>query len=140
MTENLTALVIALLLAVIIILLIKRRDGHAPVITLPFDEDESYNIAGINKYKISNLDRGTWRGFVKCEPNNPYDSNAVAVYLGNNRQVGYLNKEIAESCREDIAAEGGKLPCIVRIEQKFDEEEKRLYYRGRVQILWEDTV
>lgn len=140
MTENLTALVIALLLAVIIILLIKRRDGHAPVITLPFDEDESYNIAGINKYKISNLDRGTWRGFVMCEPGNPYDPNAVAVYLGNNRQVGYLNKEIAESFCEDIVAEGGKLPCIVRIEQKFDKEKKRLYYRGRVQILWEDTA
>lgn len=34
---------------------------------------------------------------LKAEPNNPFDPNAVKVLSKNGNQIGYLNKEMAET-------------------------------------------
>ncbi|SNT28237.1 HIRAN domain-containing protein [Ekhidna lutea] len=36
---------------------------------------------------------------LEAEPTNPYDSNAVQVLSKNGNQIGYLNKEMAETIK-----------------------------------------
>lgn len=104
-----------------------------------FDRDNSFNIAGINKRGLTTADCGTFRGFVECEPDNPYDPNAVAVLKGADKHVGYLNKEIAASLAEEISVRGGKLLALVQIVREYDADKNRHYFVGRAQILWADT-
>lgn len=140
------ALILAVLFVMVIIAAVrvfgrkshKLDDSWAAAEDL-FDYRQSFNIAGINKHNLAPADCGTWKGFVVCEPDNPYDPNAVAVVKGADRVIGYLSKEIAKEHHEAIAAEEGQLPCLIHIERKFDEDEVRHYFVGRVQILWPGT-
>ena len=141
----LAVLVALCLLAVIIKAIVserkRKKEDEAWAATEDlFNYRESFNIAGVNKHGLVRADCGTWKGFVECEPDNPYDPHAVAVIKGATKHIGYLNREIAATNHEAIAAEGGKLPCIVRIERKFDDDEARYYFVGRVQILWPGTA
>ena len=47
-----------------------------------------------NLYRFGELDAGT-QVFLKPEPNNPYDPNAVAVLTANGQHLGYIPKENA---------------------------------------------
>lgn len=158
MTETIIAFIIAFIIAAVFIKLIERRDerngGKANRAEAQprkkdcswydaedlFEYDKSFNIAGVNKHGLAPADCGVWKGFVECEPDNQYDPNAVAVIKGASQHIGYLSREIAATNHEAIADEGGKLPCIVRIERKFDDDEARYYFVGRVQILWPGTA
>lgn len=158
MTETIIAVIVAFIIAAVIIKLVERRDerngGEVNWARAQsrkkdrswydaedlFEYDKSFNIAGINKYGLSAADCGIWKGFVECEPDNQYDPHAVAVIKGASQHIGYLSREIAATNHEAIAAEGGKLPCIVRIERKLDDDGVRHYFVGRVQILWPGTA
>lgn len=45
--------------------------------------------------------------FLLAEPSNPYDSNAVAVYV-HEKKVGYIPKEISIFCSEFVQRDGGQ--------------------------------
>lgn len=42
---------------------------------------------------------------IKPEPDNPYDPNAVQVLSKNGNQIGYLNKEMAETIKPALINE-----------------------------------
>ncbi len=143
-TDTILAIILAAFGAMLIIRALKRRDektgtdekGKAAIV---LDYDDSYNIAGVNKHGLTSLDQGRYHGYIMHEKDNPYDENAIAVYKGTSKQVGYLNKQIAASLAEKIDARGGKVPCNMEILREYDSDEKRWYFVGRVQILWENT-
>lgn len=57
------------------------------------------------------------------EPNNEYDSKAVAVYFGNIK-IGYLKKNRLQDMYHDYAAKGGAISCYVAAV-----EEQEIYVR-----------
>lgn len=111
-----------------------RARGGVPEL----DEEDAYVIAGINKYGLAPGDCGTYKGWVFRDAENKFDENAVAVFKGTTH-IGYLYRKVAESVAEDVEACGGQVPAVVKIERRYDDEEKRYYFFGWVQILWPDT-
>jgi hypothetical protein len=108
--------------------------------SVELDYHQTYRIAGINKYGLDPLaDTGAFHGHVVREPDNPYDRHAVAVYMGNLRQVGYLKADDARYLSKDLDKIGGKCPCIMEIRSLFDEDEQRRFFAGDVQLQWPDT-
>lgn len=49
---------------------------------------------------LSNIPDGSSLDFIR-DPNNPYDSNAIRVYYGNER-IGYINRELAADVAPQI--------------------------------------
>jgi hypothetical protein len=49
------------------------------------------------------------------EPDNPYDSNAVAVVIEGRGKVGYLERAIAKRYAPKLAAAGGRATCIAQL-------------------------
>lgn len=52
----------------------------------------SSNIAGIKHY-CSPEDEGKYKGYIKAEENNPYDSNALALYTDTGKLIGYIPED-----------------------------------------------
>jgi len=43
-----------------------------------------------------------WPLMVKREPNNPFDSNAIALHWSDGRSIGHVNREIAKDLAMDM--------------------------------------
>ena len=87
-------------------------------------------IAGA-QYRNTIQDVGGFLGYVRSEPTNPYDKNAIAIYRNDNKQVGYIPKDETKDFREWSAKEN--LPCIGFIK---DGDEVPFY--GKVKIIDSD--
>ena len=91
-----------------------------------------YNIAGINFRKgISNY-VGDFEGYIKPQPTNRHDPNAIAIYHRDGHHLGYIPADETG----DIRALGMQFPIPVQgnIEEDYDYDESRKYYRGSVFI------
>lgn len=96
-------------------------------------EDESFNIAGINYREDIEDYVGTSHGWLKQEPTNRHDPNAIAIYHSDGHHLGY----IPAACTARVRRLGYHFPIRVacRIEEEYDEYDDRHYFRGRVYIV-----
>lgn len=97
------------------------------------EEDDTYytGIAGV-QYHNSTQDIGGFLGYIRSEPDNPRDKNALAIYRNDNKLIGYLPKSETNTFRNWSQKEN--LPCIGFIK---DGDEVPLF--GKVKIIDTDT-
>ena len=88
-------------------------------------------IAGV-QYRNDVQDIGGFLGYVRSEPTNPHDKNAIAIYRNDGKHVGYIPKDETKDFREWSAKEN--LPCVGFIKDGDDVE---LY--GKVKVLDTDA-
>jgi len=49
------------------------------------------------------------------EPNNPYDSNAVAVVTEGDSRIGYLSREVAKSYQKHLLRQSAPVTCPAKL-------------------------
>lgn len=70
-------------------------------------------------------------GYLKAEPNNEYDPNAIAIFHDSGKRIGYISRECTLEVRE--FTDGENAPCLIYIAPFIDNEgEKGL--KGVVRI------
>lgn len=89
------------------------------------DEIYSYSIAGINYRKGIAAYLGRSTGYIKPEPTNRYDPNAIAVYADDGHHLGY----IPATDTYEVHALRLHLPISVSvdIEECYDDDDRRFY-------------
>lgn len=97
--NNMTLLIIIVVFLILAFFLKSKMDTKKPTkIELPKKHPfygKGYQIKGITYRNLPAKFHGTFNGYIKAEPENPYDSYAIAVYvIKNNKEtlVGYLPK------------------------------------------------
>ena len=95
-------------------------------------ELQDYNIAGINYRENISAYLGDFEGYLKPDPENEHDPNAIAVYSRNGHHLGF----IPAACTDHIRALGRPFPMPITgtIEQEKDETKNRYYFVGTVFI------
>lgn len=95
-------------------------------------ELQDYNIAGINYRENIAAYIGDFEGYIKPDPDNEHDSNAIAVYAQDGHNLGF----IPAGCTDNIRALGLPFPIAITgtIEQEHDEDENRDYFVGTVYL------
>lgn len=58
-----------------------------------------FTIAGITHYDAGSH-IGECIAMLKPEPNNPYDSNAIAIFSADGKKLGYVPKDMTKSVRQ----------------------------------------
>jgi hypothetical protein len=93
-------------------------------------ELQDYNIAGINYRENIAAYLGDFEGYLKTDPENEHDQNAIAVFHSDGHHLGF----IPAVCTDDIRSLGRKFPIAVTgtIEQEHDDDEDRDYFVGTV--------
>ena len=108
---------------------IKKEDGTYSSIYARYIR---YNIAGINfRRGIANY-VGKSRGYIKPEPKNSHDPNAIAIYCEDGHHLGYIPMDETDDVR-DLGKEF-PISVFIEIEEDFDYDENRKYYRGEIMI------
>lgn len=89
-----------------------------------------YPIAGISYREGIEDHIGSFRGYLKEEPTNRHDPNAIAVYNHNGHHLGYIPAVQTEDVR------GLKLPFPIPITGYIEEAEGCVgpYFRGEIHI------
>lgn len=87
---------------------VKDKGYHVSV--WPKDQKQTdiveFNIAGLSfRENIDNY-LGEFRGTLKAEPKNAYDSNAIKILAPDGHHVGYVPKDMTGEIRENTT-----LPC-----------------------------
>lgn len=71
-------------------------------------------VAGINFHtKVEASFWGAFTGYIKREPTNPYDPNAIAFYKIDGQLLGYVQKELQDYVTK--FTKGRELDCIIAI-------------------------
>ena len=92
-----------------------------------------YSIAGINyRREISNY-VGDLMGYIKPEPRNKYDPNAIAVHAFDGHHLGYIPADYTDDVR-DLIQSSFPFPAWCDIAEDFDYDENRRYFRGTVYL------
>lgn len=97
------------------------------------DEDEEdgieyvTRIAGVT-FHNDKSDVGAFLGYVRSDPNNPHDPDAIAIYRTDNTLVGYIPRDEQKKYRSWSAKEN--LPCI-----GFINEGDKVDLYGKVKIV-----
>lgn len=105
-------------------LLEQRTADHESVIMKDIDT-YSYNIAGINYRKGIASFVGNSVGYLKREPSNKYDTNAIAVYSEGGHHLGYIP---ATDTYEVYSLHlRFPIPVSVDIEECYDDDDRRFY-------------
>ncbi len=91
-----------------------------------------YNLAGVNFRENIKDYVGKFNGFIKPEPTNAYDPNAIAVYADDGHHLGY----IPEVETHEVRAIGldFPIPVWVDIEMCYDYDRDRNYFQGLVYV------
>lgn len=89
-----------------------------------------FNLAGVNYRKNIRDYVGAFEGYVKPEPTNEYDPDAIAIYHSDGHHLGY----IPQNMTDDIRDCGLPFPIQIwgDIEEDYDYDEKRRFFRGTV--------
>ncbi len=69
-------------------------------------------------------------GYVKSEPNNEFDSNAIGVFNENHEKIGHISREDTDLVRMWANSQDIDLKCTISI----DVSEQYNVYRGNVEI------
>lgn len=81
------------------------------------------NIAGLYYHtKNDRSECGTFEGYLKREPDNPHDHNAVKVEKKDGCHIGYIPRKQAPHVGELIGMKAW--PCIIKIWPAFEDEEE----------------
>ena len=92
----------------------------------------SYNIAGINFRKGLRKYVGEFTGYLQPEPSNRYDPNAIAVHHFDGHHLGYIHADHTDEVRSINLP--FPIPIWGEIEEDFDYDDRRRYYRGIIFI------
>lgn len=105
----------------------RKPDGSYSSIYNPLWD---FNIAGINFRKGISKYVGDFFGYLQPEPTNQYDPDAIAIYHADGHHLGY----IPANCTDDIRNLEMQFPLQVwgSIEEDYDYDERRKFYRGTV--------
>lgn len=104
--------------------LLERRAAKRETITAD-DEIYSYSIAGINYRKGIAAYLGRSTGYIKPEPTNRHDPNAIAVYADDGHHIDYIP---ATDTYEVYALRlHFPIPVSVDIEECYDDDDRRFY-------------
>ena len=108
---------------------IRKPDGSYTSIYNPLWD---FNIAGINFRKGIDKYVGDFFGYLKPEPTNQHDPNAIAIYHSNGHHLGYIPADFTDEIREL----GFPFPLQVFgwIEEDYDEDDNRKYFRGTIYL------
>ena len=108
---------------------IRKPDGSYTSIYNPLWD---FNIAGINFRKGIDKYVGDFFGYLKPEPTNQHDPNAIAIYHSDGHHLGYIPADFTDEIREL----GFPFPMQVWgwIEEDHDDDDDRDYFRGTVYI------
>lgn len=92
----------------------------------------TYNIAGIN-FRTSIRDYvGDFIGYLKPEPKNKYDHNAIAIRHSDGKHLGYIPADETDDIRDlNIPF---PIPIWGGIEEDYDEDDDRIFCRGTIFI------
>lgn len=74
-------------------------------------DEYGFSIAGANFRNLDETHLGEFSGKLKREPDNPHDTNAIAIYRGR-KKVGYIPRDETILLREQITINGGTLDCF----------------------------
>jgi hypothetical protein len=91
----------------------------------------SYNIAGINYRKGIASFVGNSVGYLKREPSNRYDPNAIAVYSDDGHHLGYI--PATDTYEVHSLRLRFPIPVSLDIEECYDDDGRR-FYVGEVTI------
>lgn len=93
-------------------------------------ELQDYNIAGINYRGNVATYLGDFEGYLKPDPENEHDPNAIAVYAKDGHHLGF----IPAACTDYIRSLGKQFPIAITgtIDQEHDDIEDRYYFVGTV--------
>ena len=91
-----------------------------------------YKIAGINHRKRIRDYVGKCKGYIKPEPTNKYDPNAIAIYAEDGHHLGY----IPQADTKEVRDLGLPFPIEVycEIEEDYDYDDSRRFYVGHILI------
>ena len=95
------------------------------------DEIYSYSIAGINYRKGIAAYLGRSTGYIKPEPTNRHDPNAIAVYADDGHHLGYI--PATDTYEVHSLRLRYPIPVSVDIEECYDDDGRR-FFVGEVTI------
>ena len=98
----------------------------------PGIEIYQYSIAGINYRKGIAAYLGRSTGYIKPEPTNRHDPNAIAVYADNGHHLGYI--PATDTYEVHSLRLRFPIPVSVDIEECYDDDENRRFFVGEVTI------
>ena len=96
-----------------------------------------YSIAGINFRKGVKNYVGRFEGYIKPQPSNRYDPNAIAIYAQDGHHLGY----IPATDTYEVHDLHLRLPAqaAIDIEECYDNTEDRTFYVGTVTLKIKNT-
>ena len=112
--------------------LLERRAAARESKIAPGIEIYQYSIAGINYRKGIAAYLGRSTGYIKPEPTNRYDPNAIAVYAEDGHHLGYI--PATDTYEVHSLRLRFPVPVAIEIEECYDNTEDRIFYVGSVTI------
>ena len=105
--------------------LLERRAAKRVQTITADDEIYSYSIAGINYRKGIAAYLGRSTGYIKPEPTNRHDPNAIAVYADDGHHLGYI--PATDTYEVHSLRLRFPIPVSVDIEECYDDDDRRFY-------------
>ena len=95
-------------------------------------EYRTYDIAGINYRRGIAHYVGQSTGYLKPQPTNRHDPNAIAIYAADDHHLGYIRANDTGDVR--ALRLRFPIPVSVFIEECYDDDEHRRFFVGQVTI------
>lgn len=92
-----------------------------------------YDIAGINFRRGIADYVGQSTGYIKPQPTNRHDPNAIAIYASDGHHLGYIREYETDEVRSLRLR--FPIPVSVNIEECYDSDEDRTFFVGSITIL-----
>lgn len=105
--------------------LMEKRAAERITTLPPGVEIYQYSIAGINYRKGITAYLGRSTGYIKPEPTNRHDPNAIAVYADDGHHLGYI--PATDTYEVHSLRLRFPIPVAVYIEECYDADDRRFY-------------
>ena len=105
--------------------LLERRSADRELRIAPGIEIYQFSIAGINYRKGIAAYLGRSTGYIKPEPTNRHDPNAIAVYAEDGHHLGYI--PATDTYELHSLRLRFPIPVSVDIEECYDADDRRFY-------------
>ena len=112
--------------------LLERRAAARESKIAPGIEIYQYSIAGINYRKGIATYLGRSTGYIKPEPTNRHDPNAIAVYADDGNHLGYI--PATDTYEVHSLRLRFPIPVSVEIEECYDDTNSRTFYVGTITL------
>lgn len=113
--------------------LLEQRAAARESKIAPGIEIYQYSIAGINYRKGIAAYLGRSTGYIKPEPTNRHDPNAIAIYSSDHHHLGYI--PATDTYEVHSLRLRFPIPVSVNIEECYDYDESRRFFVGSVTFL-----